>query len=489
VSLKQTAFSAGRWTAVSAILATATQMLQIVILARLLLPAEFGLMAVAAAILAVLALIADFGLSRTLIHFDNVSQSSLSSLYWLNVILALLLMLLLIVAAPALAALYRSPALSPLLQAASLVFPLTAFGQQFQVLAQKELRFAELARIEVAAAVGGLIAAVAIGMAGGGVYALVAGLLARGAVSSTLAWLWLSHGHRPSWDLRLRETRPYLSFGGYLVGDSFANTIIAQADVFIGGLALSPSAMGIYSVPRDLSLRVASVINPIITRVGFPVMSRVKHDRERLKSIYLQTLRMTASVNFPLYVALGLFSNEIVALLYGSQWQEAATYLRVLAAWGLIRSTSNPVGSLLYAVGEAKRAFWWNIALLLLLPPLYWTGVHTGGLEGLAISVALIQLLILPLAWMFLVNPCCNIRLGEYLRQLAVPLWIALASGAMAWLATRGLNHSLLRLIAGGVAGGTSYVALSWAFNKPWKDAMFELLDTRHAKKTWKAHS
>ncbi len=122
--------------------------------------------------------------------------------------------------------------------------------------------------------------------------------------------------------------------------------------------------MGIYSLPRDLSLRIAFIINPIITRVGFPVMARVQQDTVQLKFIYLQTLRMTASVNFPLYLALALFAEEIVALLFGKQWQASAEYLQIFAVLGLIRSTGNPAGSLLYAVGRANLAFWWNMALL-----------------------------------------------------------------------------------------------------------------------------
>lgn len=483
MNLRGAAFSAGRWTATSTFISTGLLLLQTVVLARLLLPAEFGLMAVAAAMLAVLALIADLGLSRALIHFDDISDSALSSLYWLNLGLAVVLMLLLTVTAPGLGAIYQSESLVPLLQSASLVFPLTALGQQFRVLAEKSLRFTELAYIEIAASAVGFIAAIAVALADGGVYALVVGILARAATNSLLAWWKLSPGHRPSHHFRFRETRPYLRFGAYLVGDSFANTLTRQADVFLGGLVLGPAAMGMYAVPRELSLRVATVINPVITRVGFPIMSLVKHDREKLKSIYMQTLRMTASVNFPIYVAIGLFSNEIVGLLYGPQWQEAGLYLRVLAAWGLIRSTGNPVGSLLYAVGEAKRAFWWNIGLLLLLPPLYWVSVYGYGLIGLAAVLTVTHFLIVFPAWKILVQPCCGAKFDEYLQQLVVPLWIALVAGALAWFAAHNLPHGTLRLALGCAVGGLSYLALSWAFNKSWTSAMLELIDTRARKK------
>lgn len=476
MSLKRIAFAAGRWTAASATLVAGVQLSQTVLLARLILPADFGLMAVAAALLAILTLIADLGLTRALIYFDSTPPPALSSLYWLNFGMALVLALLLCFLAPAVGALYQSPALVPVLQVSSLMFPLTAAGQQFRALAEKELRFRTLTRIEIAAAVSGFCTAVAVALAGGGVYALVAGMLTRAAASSLLAWRWLTPVQRPSWHLSLEEVRPYLRFGSFAAGDSFANMIGREADVFVGGAVLTPAAMGIYAVPRELSQRLAAVVNPIITRVGFPVMSKARREQAKLKSVYLQTLRMTTSINFPIYVALALFAPEIVALLYGPHWRSAGTYLRVLAMWGLVRSTANPVGSLLYAVGRAKRAFWWNAGLLLLLPPLYWLAVNEYGLIGLALAMVFIQIALLLPAWRLLVLPSTGIGLGEFLRQIAVPLWLALAAGVMAWLSAHSLNHGTVRLLVGGITGGVTYLALSWLFNRMWATAVLELL-------------
>lgn len=476
MSLKLTAFSAGRWTATSAVLVACVQLVQTMILARLLLPQEFGLMALAAAALVVLMLFADLGLSRALIHFDHVPADVLTSLFWLNLGVSLFLMLALSLSAPMLGALYQSSELVPVLQAASLVFPLSALGQQFRVLAEKELRFASLAVNEIAAALIGFCSAILVALAGGGVYALVAGMLMGALASSVLAFCRLSRGHRPSWHFSFGETRPYLRFGGYSMGDGLAGTLHRQSDVFIGGLVVGPGALGVYSVPRDLSLRLSMLVNPIITRVGFPVMSRLKNDRDRLKSIYLHTSRMTASVSFPCYMALGLFADEVVSLLYGARWLDAAAYLRILAAWGLVRSVLNPVGSLLYASGRADRAFWWNVTLLLLFPPLLWLGAHWGGLVGLAWTMLALHLMVLIPSWRYLVYPVCHAGLGEYLRTILVPLWLALLAGALAWVVTLPIAHGVVRLLLGVACGAIAYGGLSLRFNRDWTDAMRELL-------------
>jgi O-antigen/teichoic acid export membrane protein len=356
------------------------------------------------------------------------------------------------------------------------VFPLSALGQQFRVLAEKELRFASLAVNEIAAALVGFCSAILVALAGGGVYALVAGMLMGALASSVLAWWRLSWGYRPSWHFSFRETRPYLRFGGYSMGDGLAATLYRQSDVFVGGLVMGPGALGVYSLPRDLSLRLSMLVSPIITRVGFPVMARLKNDRDKLKVIYLHTSRMTASVSFPCYMALGLFSEEVVSLLYGPRWLDAAMYLRILAAWGLVRSVLNPVGSLLYGSGRADRAFWWNVALLLLFPPLLWLGARWGGLAGLAWTMLALQCAVLVPSWRYLVYPICRVGLNEFFRTILTPLWLTLLAGALAWMATRPLAHGVLRLLLGVACGAIAYAGLSLRFNRPWTDAMRELL-------------
>jgi O-antigen/teichoic acid export membrane protein len=446
--------------------------LQVIVLARLLSPADFGLMAITASLLVVLGLFTDIGLSRAVIHYETISEDALTSLFWLNLIAGAILSVLFAIAAPGLAALFRLDGLAPVLLATSPVFLLSAIGQQFRTLAEKEFRFSKLALNEITSGLLAFMISVTIALRGGGVYALVAAALTTAAVNSILAWLRLSSGHRPYWHFRFAETRRFLRFGGYLVGEGLLNTIIRQADVLVGGLNVSSAMLGIYSVPRDLSMRVGMTINPIITRVGFPVMSRLQGDTAALKSVYAQTLRMTASVNFPIYIAMSLFAEEIVALLYGPHWRGARIYLQLLAVWGLLRSTGNPVGSLLHAVGKVKLAFWWNAVLFALLPCTYWIVTHNGGLIALALTLIIVYTILIPASWYYLVRPCCNIGIKEYMAQLMVPLLLSLVAGMGAWLITRGIPHGTLRLALGGLIGGIIYLGLSRLFNQTWFDAM-----------------
>lgn len=474
--LKSKAFSASRWTSTSTIICMMLQVLQTVFLARLLSPADFGLMAITGATISVLTLIVDMGFSQAVIHFDKMTKHCQSSLYWLNFILALALVALLVLLAPLLGGVYSSPALTELLCWVSLVFPLTAIGQQLRSLAARDLRFDILSINDITATFAGFSCAIFSALLGAGVFALVAGLLVSALSNTLLAWLRLPAHYRPTMHLQWRETLPFLTFGGYLLGESLANILHRNAGIFLGGLAVGANRIGFYSIPRDLSLKGAMVINSIVTRVGFPVMSQVKNEPDKLKSVFLQTLLMTASINFPLYIALALFANEIVTLLYGTQWLESAKYLQILAIWGLLRSTGNPVGSLIYACGKTRRAFWWNIALLLLIPPVIWVAAQEWQLMGLTWAALIINLIIFIPAWRFLVYPCCGASLSEYLRQFAAPLSCALLAGMATWIVTLPLEHGSPRLLLGCSIGGSLYLGLSWAFNRQWMDAMLVLL-------------
>jgi len=349
MTLRKKAFSGVRWTAFSSLGRAVLQFAQIAILARLLTPADFGLVALVVAIMAFLQIFSDAGINNAIIYYQDIAQEQRSSLYWLNVSVSVFLALTLAASSYWVASWYQQPVLQYLLMLAAATLVVGALGQQIRVMAQKNLRFADLAKVELIAALFGFLVAVSMAWMGAGVYSLIAGGLTTAAVGCLLVWLLLSEGWRPQARFRLAEIRQFLKFGAYMVGNNLANTFNSQVDVLLGGKLLGTQAVGIYSVPKELNLRIAGLINPIVTQVGLPVMAIAQNDEVLLKRVYLQTMRVTASVNFPIYVALGIFAPEIVSLLLGGKWEATVPLLQIFAFWALIRSTGNPVGSLLMA--------------------------------------------------------------------------------------------------------------------------------------------
>ena len=473
---KKQVFAAGRWTVISAVIRSALQILQLAILARLLTPADFGLMAVTTSILAIIIIFSDLGLSRAIIHFDNLTANNLSSLYWLNLLVGGVLSLLFAVLAPVLSNIFKLEDLTTLLLCISPCFFLMAIGQQYCALAEKKLNFNVLSINEIVAALCGFIAAVIIALNDGGVYALVGGMLINVSTNSFLAWLRISKDYPLHWHLDIKETLPFIHYGRYIVGESLLNTIQRQADVVVASYFGNSTMIGLYSMPRDFCFKVGMTINPIITRIGFPLMSRHQLNESVLKSIYLQTLRMTSSLNFPLYFFIGVFAQELVVLLFGIQWKDAAIYMQLLAIWGALRSVGNPVGSLLHAVGAVKRAFWWNVGIVVFLPSCYWVAMSRYGLHGLSLTLVFIHICLLPLMWWFLVKPLIKIGFFEYLAQISTPCILSVISGLVAWLVVIDVSYGLLRLLIGGFIFGCCYLLLSRYFNRVWFNAALLLL-------------
>jgi len=450
-------------------------LLQMGVLARLLAPSDFGLMALVAAVIAFAQIFSDMGISNAIIHHQKISQEALSSLYWLNVLASTVLMMLLMLLSPFFATWYREPRIQPVLMLVSLSFLIAALGQQLRVMAEKNLRFQQLTVIDLTSSLLGFAISVSVAFAGGGVYALVAGMLTSSLAATFLTWWIVADGWRPLLRLRLGEIREFLGFGAYMVGFSLTNTVNMQADILIGGRVLGTGSLGAYSLPKDLSLRIAMTINPIVTRVGLPVMAQAQDDTALLKSIYLKTLLMTASINFPLYFLIAVFAPEIVAIMFGTQWQESVPLLRILAFWGMVRSTGNPAGSLVFALGRANLAFWWSLGLMLFLAPSYWIGSRYG-IKGLAISM-LVSMAAMPIPqWFIVIRPLCNAGFVEYFKQLAIPFVISAMAALIGFMAAMPFEANMLRLGAGLMVSGPVYLVLSRWLNRTWFAAIAELL-------------
>lgn len=476
MSLRHAAFTATRWTSAATFLRASLQIAQAMILARLLMPRDFGLMAMAAPVTVVAGLLSDLGLAGALAHFPRPDHRTWSTIYWLNLLASCGLALLVILASWPIAVAYAQIELLPVLCLLGLVFPLSALGLPFRAMAEKDLQFSKVAQQEACAAITGFLVAILVAILGGGVYAFVCGILSTVMANSALAWVRLSSGLRPALQFRLDLARPFLAFGLHRVGASFWNTLSTQADVLIAALHSSPAATALYAVPREQCLRLANtLINPVVTRVSLPVMARLQNDRTSLRAVYLQTLLMTASLNFPFYGMLALFPEQIIALLLGDQWQGAGFYLRIFALWGLLRSTGNPSGSLLNAVGMVRRAHAWNMLQLVITIPVLWISARYGGLPFLATAMCALQLISFALAWRFLVMPACGARFTDYAMQFVPPLSATMVSCGLAWALVQQAPVQWQLPLAAPFAAIT-YLAVSWFVNRRWLHAMLELI-------------
>lgn len=474
MSLKERTYTAVRWTAVGSITRALLHLVQLVVLTRLLTPEDFGLMALVAVVLSFTAILSDLGLNSAYLQRQNVSEEERSSLYWSNLLMSIVLAGLLVSISPLISASLGEERLTPLIALSSLTFICNAFGQQLKMNAEKMLLFRTVIIVEVSSLSVGFLVAISAALSGMGVYSLIYGSIVAALSSSILAWIFLSNGWRPLWHFSLKDAKSFLGFGGAMVGNSIVNQVNMTLDLLLGGRMLLASQLGLYSVPRNLILQLQSLINPMVTRIGFPLIASVQDDKFRVRSIYLRTVRTTTAISAPLYLFVAFNASYIVEVFLGASWAEAGQLLRVLALWGLVRSTINPVGSLLFGVGRADLSLKWNIALLFIIPPSLWFGSLNGPL-GLSVALLATQVGLFIPAWYFLVKPLCNPGFLEYTRCFFQPAFIALVANCLAYLLASQLAGDIARAIVAGVVAAALYVVLSFRWNREWIDSVLHL--------------
>jgi O-antigen/teichoic acid export membrane protein len=474
MTLKHKTFSAVRWTTTAAVARALLQLAQIAVLARLLAPEDYGLMAMVSVVLGFALLFADLGLNSAYVQKQDVTPVQRSSLFLLNVAMSVALTLLVIATSPLLAWFFGDERLTPLLMLSAITFVISALGQQVRMTAEKALDFRPVVLLEIASAVLGFSTAVIAALAGMGVYALVLGSIMTALAGTVLAWMFVAQGWRPLWRFSIADVRPYIGFGRAMVGNGIANQINMSMDLLLGGRLLAATQLGLYSVPRNLILQIQFMVNPIITRVGFPLIAQVQHDIPRVRSIYLKTLNMTASTNAPLYVGLAFFAPEVVYVLLGNSWTGSVDFLRILAIWGFLRSTGNPVGSLLMGMGRADLSMKWNLAMLFIIPPVLWIGSQYGA-EGLAWALLSFSIIMFIPGWYVLVRPLCQAGLVEYAIAALKPFFLAGLAVVPAYLLAMKCEHEMVRLIVGIVVAAPLFIVLSFLGNRDWYEAMMEL--------------
>jgi len=465
-SLKQKAIHGVKWTTASTIMTTLLQLLQLAILARFLDPSAFGLMALVMVVIGFSQAFLDMGISNAIIHKQYITHEQLSTLYWINVLAGMGLFVIVTAISPIVSYFYGESELTALIIIVALTFIIQPFGQQFMVLWQKEMRFAEIARIDIVNKTVSLVVSIILAYMGYGVYALVYGTLA-GVVSQTIQFMILGlKEHKPSFIFNFVDIKEFLGFGAYQMGEKTINYFNSQIDVILIGKLLGAEALGIYSVAKQLIMRPAQIVNPIITKVTFPMMAKIQDDTEKLKNVYLKTINYLSSINFPIYAALIVFAPELVILMFGDKWMAAISIVQILSVYGAIRSTVNPIGSLLLAKGKANWGFWWNFGIFFYVPVGIYISSHLG-LAGVSWGQVVIMLSLVVPNWYFLVQKICHAQFIEYFRQIFIPAVISLLAGIVSYAAVFSFSHLILiKIIIGTLTGFVMICVLNMIFNR-----------------------
>ena len=405
MSLRHQAASGVKWTTAATMVTAVAQVLQLIVLARLLSPDDFGLMAMVTVVLGFAQAYTDAGISAAIIHYQNNSPEQLSSLYWLNLFTGALFFGIMWLLIPAIVLFFREPRLTPLLRVTSSVFLIVPLSKQFEVMMQKELRFDVLAKQQIVATVFSTLIAVFAALLHQGVWALLWGQLSLIALRSAMLQVTGWRSYRPTFHFAWRDLKGYISFGLFQMGERSVTFLSQGMDQLLIGRLLGTQSLGYYNFAFNLVVQPYRLVNPAVTKVAFPVFAKVQDDSSRLQRGYLKTVNLLCAANGPVLVGLAAVSFTAIPLIFGSKWSGSVPLVGVLAFVAYLRSAGNPVGSLLLAKGRPDKGFLWNLALLIASVPIVYLGARAGGAIGVAIALLVFQVALQAPAYTYLIRP------------------------------------------------------------------------------------
>ena len=457
--LKSQAISGVKWNGISMGGVTLFHFVSLAVLARLLSSSDFGLMGMIMVVMGVAQAFSDMGLSNALIQRQNVPRDHLSSLFWINVLAGVLLFVCVLSVRSLVSTFFREPNLLNYLYFASFIFLLASPSQIFTTLLRKELRFKMLSKIEIAGTVVYSLSATGLALAHFGVLSLIFGQLIRSAFTLAILVLVFRASWLPRFHFRIKEIQTYLSFGAFQMGERVVNYLSANIDYIIIGRFLGPSGLGFYTLAYQITMFPLTKVNPIITKVAFPVFSKIQDDNRRMGNAYCKIIKYIAVFSFPLLTGMLVVAPEFIRLVYGAKWEPSIPVLQILCLVGILKSLGNPIGSILLAKGRADIGFYWNVFAVFGVSVAVIVGANWG-IVGVATAILILQipffLIIQPI-----VNRLINLRLTQYLKTLVNPFICTAIMFAVTILLRRlFIDINILALFAMIVmAGGLIYAA------------------------------
>ena len=464
-NLKVKARDAVKWNGFTAFSRGGSQLAKIAILGRLLTPYDFGLFAMTLVVVEIGQVVVQQGFSAAVIQRKETSHEELSSLYWLNVLVGIVVYSLALAVAPLVSFALNDTSVIPLIQVTGLVFIITSIGSQFQAQLRKALHFKALFWVTLSSNVVGLATAYLTAISGQGAWALAWGMLVTSCIETSLV-VWFGQRLRflPKWRFCMSEIREYISFSSFRIGALLLNRINTKLDQVLVGSLLTPALLGLYNVALRVSVVPIRQVNPIITQVAFPVMALIQDDVPRIRRAYFKMVALLMFVNGPIMLGLLAVAPILVPLFLGPQWQPIVPLVQILAVYGLMRSVGGAGGVLIVALGKPNWGLYWNLALTVIMAII--TPVvllSSDSLVFLVIALTLLSVIFMVMQYQLMLSKLIQTSLGPYLKTMMAPLAVSMVM-ALVVLGVQqlGMNKvEILDLTVNVVIGAVVYLGLS----------------------------
>lgn len=440
---------------VTQIVRIATQTGSVIVLSRLLTPADFGTYAMASPVLAFAVLFQDLGLGHATVQKDELTQNELSALFWVNLSVGALLAVTQVVLSPLVAAFYGAPNLTALTSGMSLTLLLSGADVQHLSLLTRQMRFWTLAGLESAAALTGLLTSMVIALLYHSYWAILAGSLASGVVLAGGAWL--SSGWLPSRPGSITGARDMLNFGLGVTGYNFAEFLSRNTDGVLIGKVWGAASLGAYNrAYRLLLFPLQQVSNPMV-RIMLPTLSSLLQDPARYRDSFRRAVLPAFLVVLPGVAFMTASADRLVETLLGDQWSEAAPIFIGLSIAGLLQTSNSPGNWLFLSQGRTREYMRWGLFSVSTSVLAFIGGLPFGPI-GVASAYSISECVRTPILW-WLIGRSGPVRHRDLMNVIGPHLAGAVASVVAVHL----LHRWLLARSIGAVPDLVACFCLSYA--------------------------
>lgn len=454
------------WSSLGQAGAQVVQFLTTLVLARLLVPQDLGVVAMANTVTLLVGTVNQLGISPSLVQRKELSEELLSSAFWLNIAVGIVLGAVTYLVAEPVGRFYGNALVAPILAWLAVTFPITATKVVHTAMLTRALRYRALFVATAAEVVVNGVVSVTLACIGWGVWSVVAGRIV-GLVVGTGVTFFL-HIWRPKFYASLERMRELMRFGLFAMGVSFLSYFISVVDNIVVGHYLGAAALGFYALAYNIVTLPQKRLSSVIAGVAFPILSRIQDDPEKVARNYLRMLGYLSFVTFPVLAGLAAIAPEFVTVVLGARWHDAIVPLQLLCMAGAVSSVLTTVGSVFYSKGRPDIEFRLDFISLLLLFVMLMLGVRWGTV-GVASTVTLFHLV---MQWFYFrtVSRLLNVRLLAMYRTMGVNFAISAAMflvvGAFSAL-LRGLGiPPFVVLVAAVAAGVVAYAILALLLQK-----------------------
>lgn len=458
------ALSNAKWITLSQMGKVFTQLMSMFVLARLLPPSEFGLMAMALVVINFSLLIRDLGTSAAIIQHNELKDSTTNAIFGLNITMGTVIAIVIALFSPLIATAFKEPRLTDILLLLSISFPIASSGSTHLALLERNSKFMIVSLIELSAGILSLIAAIILAYIGAGVYSLVFSNLLTAIISTSL--LWMKSGWCPEITkiFNKKELKTIFSFSSNLTLFNFVNYFSRNADSMFIGRFMSANILGAYSLAYRIMLFPLQNLTYIASRSLFPIMSRQQDNVLEVKKLFLKSVDVISFIVFPLMVGLATLREPFFNIAFGPEWALSATIMLWLAPTGIVQSLTSSTGAVLMSKGRSGMLLMLGILGMLLMVSAFIIGVQFD-------ITTLTMLYFFANVVNFIPAMTITMRLleGSFFEVLARLIGPAFCSGIMCaalyWLQYSSLLgfaiNNIFSLVGTSLFGGAVYLASS----------------------------